>query len=510
MRTMVHHHFFGIRTLAMVGMIFMVVSPVKAAENRDDTFREIAQEIIRGVDRSGRPAEHAGGLSHAMAYFRQAYEQAKDEKLRIAIWPFDGDEVPIPKPAADEFNDALLAQLQQQAGGRYNFIARETLKVLIADMESVGGLDAAAGNPINALMNKAGNIHILITGKLRLDGARVVLTYKAVRTDSVIAATTTPRSLPYAAPVVAAMSLNQAVAAAARHFADQAGDIETLYIGGIRYGDSGAQPPFGRRLQGLISTALEDNIANSLSERRLKVAPLSAKVDLARGVKVDAKALADKNMGGGKGAYILSGNYWELTHAVEVRLRLQNDAGQSVSWVGRVRIEDTQGSRLKPGGDLTGLRDNDRLGPFAFSLTTRRGRDPAYKVGEKLNLLIRLDREAWLYCFYRQSDASMIQIFPNPHMRLVEPRLAGGVVHTLPGETTFPFDFKLTEPLGYELLKCFATSRNVTKELPKFLRGANLNPLPPGTEHRLPGIFRGLPDVAVSEESLVVTVTAQE
>ena len=115
-----------------------------------------------------------------------------------------------------------------------------------------------------------------------------------------------------------------------------------------------------------------------------------------------------------------------MTHAVEIILRLRNDANQEVSWVGQIRIEDTHGSRLKPGGDLANLRDNNLIGPFAFHLTTERGKDPAYKVGEKMNLMIRLDNDAWVYCFYRQSDASMIQIFPNPHMGLAEPRLEGG------------------------------------------------------------------------------------
>jgi hypothetical protein len=496
--------------LTLAAVFAVTAAPASMADVKADIFREIASELIRGLDQSGRPPKNDANVSKALRYIRRAYDQMSGEKLRVAIWPFDGDEVPIPKASADEFNDTLLAQLQNLAGGRYSFIARETLKSLIADMESTGALDAAAGNPINALMKKAGNIHVLISGKLRLDGASVALTYRAVRTDGVIAATTTPRSHPYAAPIVTAMGIDQAVNAATRHFADHANDMEVLFLGGVRYGASGAQPPFGRRLQGLISAAMENRVTNTVTGQKLKVKVLNARTRSLRGVKVDAKILTDKNMGKGKGAWVLSGNYWELAHAVEVRLRLRNDASQSISWVGRVRIEDTQGSRLKPGGNLDDLQANDGLGPFAFHLTTQRGKDPAYRVGEKMNLLIRLDREAWIYCFYRQSDTKMIQILPNPHMRFAEPRLTSGVLHTIPGEGTFPFDLKVTEPLGYELLKCFATSRNVTDELPDFLRGANLDPLPQGTDHRLSSIFRSLPEVAVSEQSLVVTVTAQK
>ena len=122
--------------------------------------------------------------------------------------------------------------------------------------------------------------------------------------------------------------------------------------------------------------------------------------------------------------------------------------------------------------------------------------------------MIRLDNDAWVYCFYRQSDASMIQIFPTPHMGLAEPRLAGGILHTLPSDKTFPFNLKVTEPLGFELLKCFATSRNVTDELPKFLRGQHLNPLPPGVEHRLYGIFKNIPDVATLQTETLNAINA--
>ena len=506
----VNHHNLSPRSPVLAILFVFLACPLLAAEKQEDVFRGIASEIVNGIGKSGWPPEHSGKLNSALTYFRRAYDQSRKKKLRIAIWPFDENEVPIPKAAADEFNDTLLGVLQKQAGSRYEFVARDTLKFLILDMQSTGALDAADGNPINALMKGAGSINILIIGKVRLDGARVVLTYKAVRTDGVIAATTTPRSLPYSAPIVAAKSIDQAVKEVARYFVDQVNDMEALILGGIRYGNSGAQPPFGRRLQGLVSTALQRQFSNSISGNKLRVTSLKSPVWEKRGLTVDPRSLSDRNTGGGKGTYILSGNYWELTHAVEVRLRLQNNASQSVSWVGRIRIEDTHGSRLKPGADLVDLRANDGLGPIAFQLTTGRGRDPAYKIGEKINLMIRLDRDAWVYCFYRQSDASLIQIFPNPHMQLIVPRLTGGTLHTIPGEKTFPFNFRLTEPLGYELLKCFATSRDVTSELPKFLRGVSLDPLPSGSDHRLSGVFRDLPNVAVSEQSLLVTVTAQE
>ena len=125
-----------------------------------------------------------------------------------------------------------------------------------------------------------------------------------------------------------------------------------------------------------------------------------------------------------------------------------------------------------------------------------------YRIGEKLNLLIGLDRDAWLYCFYRQVDAKTFKIFPNRFH--AEARLAGGRVHTVPGDA-MPFDFNLTPPAGVELVKCFATSRDVTAELPRALQGLEHVALPRGMEWSLPTIFRRV-RAALSEASLVITL----
>ena len=63
---------------------------------------------------------------------------------------------------------------------------------------------------------------------------------------------------------------------------------------------------------------------------------------------------------------------------------------------------------------------------------------------------------------------------------------------------------------GLELVKCFATSRDVTEELPADLQGREWRPLDPrflGEE--LSDSFRNLPDTAVTEASLAITVTPE-
>ena len=137
------------------------------------------------------------------------------------------------------------------------------------------------------------------------------------------------------------------------------------------------------------------------------------------------------------------------------------------------------------------------------SLRSNRGETPAYNIGEKLHLEIRLDQDAWLYCFYRQADGRMLKIMPNRYHK--NALVQGGKLHTLPG-SILPFDLVVGEPAGTELVKCFAVSKDISAQLPKSIRNNNFPVLPEGMDFRLPHIFRQLKNVGVSEASVVINV----
>jgi hypothetical protein len=142
--------------------------------------------------------------------------------------------------------------------------------------------------------------------------------------------------------------------------------------------------------------------------------------------------------------------------------------------------------------------------PIGLRLSTDRGRQPTYQIGEKLNLLIELERDAWLYCFYRQVDGRLFKFFPNVHHRVAW--LAGGRTHRVPGEI-YPFELNITEPPGKESLTCFASDRNVTSDLPGELRDPDLSPVSSETAKRLGEIFKSLPDTAVTKADMTITVS---
>ena len=147
-------------------------------------------------------------------------------------------------------------------------------------------------------------------------------------------------------------------------------------------------------------------------------------------------------------------------------------------------------------------------GPIEFDLSSDKGEEPVYRVGDRLNLELQTDRDAWIYCYYTQSDGKTMAILPNPEFweDSSEPRFSGGILYHMPGDKTYPFELIVSEPTGEEFVKCFAVSRDVTWELPEALRGESWKPILPSLVNKISDVFRNLPDAAVSEANLKLKI----
>jgi len=482
-------------------LVLVLLAPRAAAASasaplpdRGRMMGAFADEILDELNRAPVPAVRAS---------------SDGRKLRVALWPFDAETIPVAKSLADELNAMLLAALLANYGNRYEFVARQSLGTLIEDMRRTGVWDETGGAPVAAVLKSAGEVDILIEGRMRLEIGGLSLFYKALRMDGVILAQTSPARLrltPAEASLTAGtFSLDQAVRAAARHFADRAHDMTELRLGGIRYQATGGQPPFGLLLQEKVSAALEDAFSNVLTNRRLKVGRAEVGRERLRdwgGALVPTKVLSQA-AAAGPGVYRLSGTYWDFTDGIEVRLALTDGAARQLGWTGRLRRDAAGRVALRPRDSFDGLRENDGLGPIAIHLSTARGDDPEYRIGEKLQLVLRVDKTAWVYCYYRQTDRRWVRLLPNPHYQVA--RLVAGRVNTIPG-ALHPFDLTISGPSGADLVKCFATRRDVAGELPAALRPAAKTRLGRSWDDRLVRSFRRLRDTDLSEASIVVTV----
>ena len=426
-------------------------------------------------------------------------------KPRIAIWPYAPDEpLPIPLDQARGLNDRLEHYLQHHAKGRFEFKARRELITVIRELEESGDISE---DPV-AVAKRHAAADILIEGTITGIGGRISAVYKALRltgsTGSILA-TSKQRELPIAIGEPE-FGLGQAILQTAREFVERASDMTELHKAGIRYQNTGQQPEFGSYIEQKITDAIVNAFGARGRTIRVKRAQIDpARLDRMRGEKVDRKNLIPRNFDPRDGVYTLTGEYWVLGKGVDLRLRLRDARGATIPVEKRIikASIDGLGLRLHPRTELEFLRENLLHGSVRLTLSSDRGKDPLYKVGEPLNLLIEVSRKAWLYCFYLQSDKKLLKIYPNDHHKPAA--LAARRLHTIPGRM-FPFDFKVTKPIGAELVKCFATRRNVIAELPRALRNRKVAPLPNGTARRLREVFGRLRGAEVTEASLVITV----
>jgi len=463
--------------------------------------------IAEGAAPPSWPADHGiAQLADNLLRDLEAEALGAGDRLRVAVWPFAEDRVPLAAERAQALNRALRLHLAAQAPGWLRLVARDDLHALLDEAREFG----AEGNPVAALVDGAA-VDVLIVGHIGRRGDHLLVSYDAYRVhDGAQVATSGAVVLKDAATSDGPqLTLDAAIRQIARQLRRGAADMTELHLSGVRYQDSGLQPPFGAYLQDLLQGALEREIADALTGRKLVVRTAAmAETDLQR-LRVDGTLAAGpapldpEQFDRRRGIYVLSGSYWEAGMALDVRFRLRDGRGASISERRLVRADSLPtGVALRPtrAGRPGG---GDRPGPIGLRLSSDRGPDPVYRVGDRLNLLIELQEDAWLYCFYGQADGRIVKIIPNRHYRVA--RLRGGRVHTLPGRL-LPFELHLRPPAGAESIKCFAAGEDVAARLPRDLRRTDGAMLPAGWDWRLPFAFRKLNDVAISEASLMITL----
>jgi hypothetical protein len=307
------------------------------------------------------------------------------------------------------------------------------------------------------------------------------------------------------------LSLDEAIDQAATFFRGEAKDMNELWLGGLEYQHTGAQLELGRLVQGRLTGAMRNAFPNTPSPDGLVVWDrdhCGEELLAQRGETIPVGALAWPPTCASDRAYLMSGHFYEEDEFIDLQVSLEGTEGSRHSWSARISRDDLPAVAPSLPADIAKMQSHDQLGPVGFQLTTDRGTDPAYRVGETMNLMLRLDRPAWVYCYYRDARGLVTPLIPNPYFwqTRTEPRFEGEVLHTIPGPNTYPFEFTVEPPLGVEITKCFAMGRNVTRDLPLALRGTDFESVPADIAARVTEIFESFRDTAMTEASVTITV----
>ncbi|OIP12584.1 MAG: hypothetical protein AUK53_07420 [Betaproteobacteria bacterium CG2_30_59_46] len=123
--------------------------------------------------------------------------------------------------------------------------------------------------------------------------------------------------------------------------------------------------------------------------------------------------------------------------------------------------------------------------PLRMSLTSDRGGNPSYKVGEFLDMKMSLNTLGFAYCFYEDVGKNTARIFPNRFYR--DSMLAGNFQVPLP---TGGFKIRFDRP-GRERVACVSSDRELV--VPSGLAGIrDLSPLPIRSVDEVIGQFKKL------------------
>ena len=478
------------------GLIGVTQELQAAGTSEVTSFETMAYELIQGIEKKSS--------------FKDRLLAHWDGNSRIAIWPLHKDiSIPIPKKITQSWDDRLLEALLKHTKNKYQFYTRTDLNVLINEVKNMD-VRFLNKNPIAAVVDNA-KVDILIVGKILNEDGGVKLSYSALDMKGGILAITSKHLIPINIATIGAavdsMTIDNAMVKAAQDLLKMIPHLSRIYTQGIRFAHTGIQTSFGRFISNRFTDEIQNKGHGYVEGDGIQVleAGIDAK-DIRRlgrgGIKlrdVDSVLAGNK-----KDEYLLSGSYWDMGRYVQIRLVLRNYKGEGRTINTRVhKTSIPPGLELTPKFDNRGDGDNHGYGPIGLELTSNRGFNPVFKVGEEMVLLLNTNTEAFITCFYHQSDGNTLKAFPNkfdPYSYIGK-----NMQIQLPTEKS-PFSFVMSLPTGSEKVRCFGTNIDPEPFLPAELAQNEFKPIPSNIASELSAIFQNIPKVKVTEVVMNVTV----
>ncbi|GAB6051203.1 hypothetical protein JCM17960_00230 [Magnetospira thiophila] len=500
--------------MLICGVMIAVFAVLPGSAGADETpFEDFADELIATIQRNAvaQPSLPANPMLQGMLF------QAGFGQLSVAVWPFQGEDLPVPKTTADRWNEKLVAAMVRKKPAHMRMITRQHLKKLLLETQSITAFEDVV-NPTETLARNAA-VNFLIIGEVRAATGGVELAYKGVNvaTGELVASTRHrlfPLDLGEAEGREKTLPLTAAITQAAKAIAGRGLDIETLEIYGLREEPSKRVAPFSDYFSDRLAAEIEKQISATLVDFRLKVkdATFTESSVRTRGIPITAgpKAVSgsasEPDPKSAATTFKLGGSYWVFPDRIDVNLAVQNGLGERANWTGRIGRASIPAELLAdPEAQATVASvPQDDVGPIGLELSTNKGRNPRFRLGETMVLMVEVQRDAHLNCYYKQADGTAFRFFPNRHLTTGN-RVKAGEINKLPG-SGMPFSFTMTPPEGTETVHCFATDQAVSAKLPPALGATDLEPIPQEDFRKLSAAFRSIPGVRISEASMTVTV----
>lgn len=137
--------------------------------------------------------------------------------------------------------------------------------------------------------------------------------------------------------------------------------------------------------------------------------------------------------------------------------------------------------------------------PLKLALATSNNQT-SFGKGESISLTVKPTRDAFVYCYLQDESAKITRFFPNRFAK--DPMVPASRPLSLPG--TMRFQLMMNASGVKETIACYATQRDVTKDLPASVLGNDFEPLSIGSLDQIRAAFANTTGGTVAQETLHV------
>jgi hypothetical protein len=141
---------------------------------------------------------------------------------------------------------------------------------------------------------------------------------------------------------------------------------------------------------------------------------------------------------------------------------------------------DPSAAATTTASSLAGIASDSGKGNLKVSVSTERGAGAVYREGEKMVVLVTVNKAAYLKVFHVDASGVVRLILPNkfsPGLKLAQP----GAVIRIPDEND-AFSFDMTPPFGTEFIKVVASTSPFAEDENRLSKGDSFAEL--GTDVR--------------------------
>jgi hypothetical protein len=483
-------------------------SPVSKGEDKsaiEKPWRNSDKEKKEPTDRK-KIAQMARDLLAKPSWSDRFINIIQRQTPKVALHPFKEKDLPVSVSELEPYIAALQQAMVRVAKRDYAIVSRSELKAVIADMNEMGSASNSV-NPIGDLIIQA-QADLLAVGTVTLHQDKLVLSYQLVETQTGRIVSSTQkrfkRKKVETNSASQSLSLEEVIIQSTDVFKKEIKSGKSLEIKGVSFENSGIHTKFSHYLLGHLSDAFINRTpVGAQNFNQLTVREFEVGKDAFRGLKLNARQDVNQQIMAQKD-YVLEGQYWVIDPYVEIRLKLFHKGRAVKSWKGRIlKSEISPGLKLRPEPKTLEKVGVKNLGPTLFSLTSNRGDNPTYHVGDEMVLAVTMQESGFLSCYYAQASGEIMQIYPNRYSGKTH-AIAAGTIH-IPKKDD-PFAFEFTPPKGVEAVRCFLTDKDVSATISKKIGQGDFTPLDLESERDLSRLYRSIKNIKLNEASMMISV----